>query len=509
MQKALRPHCNLQIILSTWKKWGKKSGGTLTRAQLPRLIGCDAAQVIPDRWGNESIFEKIGGLRDFIAADDDRTVTEHEIKSVLGTDTIIDIEEELLDLSFGVEYDPNVLRLTYKIWRANSLKRATERKNRRQFDIVIRTRPDILVNRVEEFLFSSTGNQIGVLSQDRNWINDVFYIGESEGLDRVCNFYHSVATCNITKWKGVHTELASFFNDSGLIPKSIDTTYEFVGDVPMPPEQVLKGIEETAENSDDEAEVAELVVVSHALRFVSATSVNLEAIDRYAAPIFRENIVDTNEGFLTVLANRYLAAGQWQNSLLAAATATSGEVFWSRSSVHVPIREILLRLSEYHGHISPEYVSNLPSCNASLRDFSNRYQRVNGQLSAGLQQFLNGSDELNDAFSEISQATWSKSKVDALDSFEVHRSKLGDFHKYWSLRYNVFRLAGDYENALDDIRIARRLAPDRLSYRVSEAALLVELGHPQDAEYEIRKVLVTWPHHEAALAIARRLQAGV
>jgi hypothetical protein len=84
----------------------------------------------------------------------------------------------------------NIIGMYYKINKCNELKKKYENKHNFKYDLVIRTRPDIIINNCENL--EPKKNTILIYNQgnDINFhIGDLFFAGPSDVMDRICGLY--------------------------------------------------------------------------------------------------------------------------------------------------------------------------------------------------------------------------------------------------------------------------------------------------------------------------------
>ncbi|WP_226704439.1 hypothetical protein [Microbulbifer elongatus] len=136
-------------------------------------------------------------------------------------DAIVDVEENNLDLEFDTpKFDKNSIRMLYKRWRCNEIKKKVERNYGEKFDVVVVTRPDLLLHvnlehlqrskfklpKIDEVFVPSANTRDGIT-------NDVLAYGASKAMDDYCSLFYKVA---MPSWHGIHKELARHLADVGL-----------------------------------------------------------------------------------------------------------------------------------------------------------------------------------------------------------------------------------------------------------------------------------------------------
>ncbi|MGY2048941.1 hypothetical protein [Methylobacterium sp. JK268] len=136
-------------------------------------------------------------------------------------DAIIDIEDqEILDLSFdSSKIDPNSMRMLYKIWRVNEIKKSLERKQGFKFDFVIRMRTDFLLNKIDELTISTICDDRNVfvdsIMNGEQWSGDSLAIGKSHVIDYYSGIFGKLVL-DRGNWDYIHRELARHLHESGI-----------------------------------------------------------------------------------------------------------------------------------------------------------------------------------------------------------------------------------------------------------------------------------------------------
>ncbi|MBU3887818.1 hypothetical protein FM996_16590 [Methylosinus sporium] len=211
------------FIFSVWDRIGAKVDGPLNIHQLVRLFEAPAIETLPIGWfGADKFWRRLPTVRDFLteqmaSENPDRIATRiHKIFP----DAIIDLEApDLLSLDFDTERDDkNSVRMLYKIWRANEIKRKIERQDGK-FDCVIRTRPDLFVFKIDTDLITSTcsDNKIFICSfnEQKTFIGDSFAAGTSRAIDRYSSLF-GAAISSQSEWTHIHVNLAKHLSDADI-----------------------------------------------------------------------------------------------------------------------------------------------------------------------------------------------------------------------------------------------------------------------------------------------------
>ncbi len=212
------------IFVSVWQKRGCKTfGGASGPDHMARIFGPRISSVIPKNW--------LGRMRD-VFPDSGAIFPSLGDVSVEGVQKFfpnadVDIEDEITDLSFPYS-DSNSLRMLYKIWRCNGLKRSREKRRGKPYDMVIRMRPDIALDfariaklklKPEELVTHAHRNDVP------NYIQDIYWIGGSQIDNIMASAFHRAVECMDLGWKGIHLELSEYINKQGIktCPRSFVT----------------------------------------------------------------------------------------------------------------------------------------------------------------------------------------------------------------------------------------------------------------------------------------------
>ena len=78
-------------------------------------------------------------------------------------------------------------KMIYKMWQCNELKKDYEKDNNWKYDLVIRTRFDVLPKKLDLSKFEPGKLFCGRHNQMRDLMGDVFFIGDSQVVDTMCN----------------------------------------------------------------------------------------------------------------------------------------------------------------------------------------------------------------------------------------------------------------------------------------------------------------------------------
>ena len=211
------------MILSVWRRRGAKVGGIVNRDQAERMFGPAFAGVLPDGLLRQRAFDAAfpeferDMLNTFL-----RVEKAELLRAFPGA--VLDVEEETLDLSFPSEAitDKNSLRMLYRVWRCNELKRALERRQGHRFDLVVRFRPDVVPELTRELvgtmLTDDPERTIYVphaLGDDIS-LDDVAAASSSAVADRYATLFGKAILSPGRDWKLIHYELADHVRAAGL-----------------------------------------------------------------------------------------------------------------------------------------------------------------------------------------------------------------------------------------------------------------------------------------------------
>ncbi len=213
--KKLSKGMDVTFIFSIWDKPGRKAGGVQTFQNLSRCLPPHLVKSISIHWLFENFRKKIPHfeeLENSIANDS----TPKEFIKNLFPDAILDVQKsDLLDLEFDcLIRDNHSLRMLYLIWRANEIKKRIERKGNFTFDAVIRTRPDLVLEKLDLALFKQDPKTllIGQLKLGNNYkhfLYDAFAMGSSSTMDIYANTFGRALTKR-NNWSNIHPELYNF-----------------------------------------------------------------------------------------------------------------------------------------------------------------------------------------------------------------------------------------------------------------------------------------------------------
>lgn len=240
---ALAAELGADVFISTWDKRGRKSlEGDTGINQLCRVLGADTALMIPAK-----LFPKMGEAfpKTNAALLHSARSVEDELRAVY-PEAVIDTEEAG-QLSLFLETqtaDVNSMRMLYKLWRCNQLKRRREEQRGRPYDYVIRFRPDCLPD-VKNFLQSRVGNdrvRVPLTHQGRDFVGDIFWMGSSEQDDYLASLFGRSIQFRQTPWTNIHRELADLINGAPFDYEKAPRLYHILDDATPAEHERTRGV---------------------------------------------------------------------------------------------------------------------------------------------------------------------------------------------------------------------------------------------------------------------------
>ena len=207
---------NADVFLCLWRKRGTKGfGGGQGLLQLSRIFGNRVAVAMPRNWIGANM-RKVFPKSDHILPD--LGEINHDRYAGIFPDAQIDLVEDKDDLTIPY-MDSNSLRMLYMINRCNGLKKQAEGKLGGVYDVVIRHRPDIVLNyRRAISRISQTQKTIFPKSDDNKpqQLHDIYWVANSENDDRLTALYHRAERTREKGWGGIHHELRDLVVDQKI-----------------------------------------------------------------------------------------------------------------------------------------------------------------------------------------------------------------------------------------------------------------------------------------------------
>jgi hypothetical protein len=250
LKKAIG-NLDVTVIFSVWDRLGGKLDGSMNRDQLPRMFEPAICSAIPQKWlGHDVFWTQLPVLYQERAAEIEAMDSGEDMRQrilLYFPHAVIDIEPaNLLSLSFDtVKEDRNSVRMLYKIWRANEIKRQLE-KAHGMFDCVIRMRPDLIVREVDVTLleFAASNHQILVngFVPGGGFVGDSFAAGSSTDIDTYCRLFGR-AVLDPDGWKFIHYEIHNHLSSHGIVYQRYPHSGDLVGEKIMPIKQVIGSME--------------------------------------------------------------------------------------------------------------------------------------------------------------------------------------------------------------------------------------------------------------------------
>jgi len=205
------------VFISVWsKRGGKTFEGAVGPKNIRRIIGESGAQLLPDSWLGRmrNIFPESG--RFFPKKE---PITREDLEAIF-PDAIVEVEND--STGFDFEYsDSNSLRMLYKIWRANHLKKKRELELGAKYDRVVRVRPDMLFNGRALQNLQIKPNSVfvqGHAGNRKNYLNDTIWLTSSQNDDALSALYDQCVAAKEKGWKGIHRELSDIAAKANLVP---------------------------------------------------------------------------------------------------------------------------------------------------------------------------------------------------------------------------------------------------------------------------------------------------
>lgn len=214
---------NADVFVSAWSERGRRTlAGASSPLQLRRTLGATAALMLPvATYHNMSLC--------FPAAqeimDRDRASVEGELREAF-PDAVIDLEpSDRLSLFLETKTNDRFsLRMLYKIWRCNQIRRAHQDQNGVAYDYVIRFRPDCLPD-VNAFLSSrslSDRVQIPNSGGNKNFVHDIYWMGSADQDDYLSALFGRAVLSVRDPWSNIHLELSKFIESAPFEAEASD-----------------------------------------------------------------------------------------------------------------------------------------------------------------------------------------------------------------------------------------------------------------------------------------------
>lgn len=233
---ALAEEVGADVYISVWEKCGRTTlSGAQNVTQKTRIFGEAVAAMMPAGELTQ-MFSEVERLYSALPAEDAGPILRRVFPGA-----VIETEPETIELSImTTQPDRNSMRMLYKIWRCNRLKRKGETERGVRYDWVIRMRPDTLPStRLFLSLKSWEGMAVFPRSDRRpGWLHDIFWICTSSIDDKLASLFARTITSGIEEWRGIHNELWSWTERLGIAMR-IDVAFVSPSDFSNPREQEI------------------------------------------------------------------------------------------------------------------------------------------------------------------------------------------------------------------------------------------------------------------------------
>ncbi|MDJ0388069.1 hypothetical protein QMO56_08075 [Roseomonas sp. E05] len=220
-----------KVFISTWQRRGTKITGVIGDSQAGRMFGREFALALPEPLlGGTRLPDAVPGFGAAVNAHYGE-VTRAELEAYLpGAE--IDIEDQdLLCLDLETEAaDVNSLRMLYKIWRCNAMKRRFEKAAGERFDLVIRMRPDLAIDiaPADAAVMHGLCQEGAILIPDGGrmvrFLKDTIAVASSAGDDQYARLFGQAVLAPHRPWQLIHAELHDHLLAGGLEPRHFPLT---------------------------------------------------------------------------------------------------------------------------------------------------------------------------------------------------------------------------------------------------------------------------------------------
>ena len=199
------------VFISVWRqRAGKTVESGPRHISILRMFGGKFALFLPRNWIYQ--FEtKFPEWKDILP--DKRLVTKVELLEIF-PDAIAEVEDDRPELDLPGE--KNSLRMLYKIFRCNLLKKNQEKSQGYKYDRVIRVRPDMLVDFDVLAKPELEEKDLLVMLRRGNSLHDKYWSGSSETDNTMADLYEYSLEHRVSSWKGIHQELTDYVAKKGF-----------------------------------------------------------------------------------------------------------------------------------------------------------------------------------------------------------------------------------------------------------------------------------------------------
>lgn len=266
---------DITLIASLWDATGRKASGALNPDQLARVIDEPSYLMLP--W---PLMGK-PPLRELIAAAQAKLpevptgpgVVDARIRAIF-PEAIVDIEPSSsldLELPPGTN-DGNSLRMLYKIWRCNEIRRAQEARGG-AFDYVLRLRPDMLMRDASLDVIRTRCNEATILvdhvHHDRQRVGDSFAAARPAVMDCYAAGFGQ-ALLSRHAWDSVHALMYQHLAGCGIAMDLFPATQSYVLDAQLTADQLRVVLDEMLAQAPLDNALAVMRRVLHAQAAIAA-----------------------------------------------------------------------------------------------------------------------------------------------------------------------------------------------------------------------------------------------
>ncbi len=204
---------NADVFLCLWRKRGTKGfGGGQGLLQLSRIFGDRVSIAMPRNWIGANM-RKVFPKSDHIFPDLGE-INPRRFSGIFPQAYIEIIEDnDTLTIPY---MDSNSLRMLYMIDRCNALKKTAEADQGHEYSVVIRHRPDIVVNYAQAIeRFRHNKKAIFPKSDDSKpqQLHDIYWVAGSKVDNQLTALYQRANQTRAEGWKGIHHELRTWVDD--------------------------------------------------------------------------------------------------------------------------------------------------------------------------------------------------------------------------------------------------------------------------------------------------------
>ncbi len=212
------------VFVSTWRRRGAKVGGIIQMPQAAHLFGYEPSRLLPGALcAGPNFFRALPGF-DMALMGRQPDVEAAQLMSHF-PEAVIDIEGDELCLDFRepAVADTNSLRMLYKAWRCNELKRSAEKRRERPFDVVVRFRADLVpsIENLEHLIATLRDNEVCIPGAGLDYVNDTLAMSSSGAADSLAAAFGTALLSPGRPWEMIHHALARHIRETGLVARNI------------------------------------------------------------------------------------------------------------------------------------------------------------------------------------------------------------------------------------------------------------------------------------------------